>query len=511
MSSSQIVVTEDLLRSTSHPIRVAGRRWPELVTLAAYSGTVAFTIAHHEPWSDEAQAWQLARSLPLGQLFKTYLRYEGHPGLWHFLLSCLIHLGLGYTGLHWLCGLIALAGVCLLVFFAPFPRYVRLALPFTFFLAYQYAVIARGYVLVPLLLFAIAMAWKRSPVVLAVLLGLLGNVALHACAISGGLALLYMVERRRNDGLQPRKTLLVAAAILVAFYGFALWTVWPPSDLHLYRPEMGESLGFKLKVELSRGLKAMAMGVLDPPWLAIPFWILLWRYLRRRRQEMYLLPIVALEAFSTQYVFLWHAGLVVPALITVLWLAREEETVVDFTTPLRERSVAAGFLGYAIVCQIAWTAYAVAFDYSHPYSPDLAAVRYLAPRVQAGDTVAVTALRRSMSETYAVGLEPYLRQGLFVNRKYPFWLYSTKDRTEETFLDKLPQHPAIVVAEFAQIETPPHFDVARDLSGPKVELLYKNGYSLTHVFCGEQPLHLHHQIQLCHLIFERAPQVLLSR
>src|SRR5215472_1343122 len=120
MSSSQIVLAEPSLHGTNRAINLA-RKWPELITLALYSGTVAFTIPHHEPWSDEAQAWQLARSLPIGELFRTYLRYEGHPGLWHCLLSCLIHLGVSYSGLHWLCGLIALAGVSLLVFFAPFP------------------------------------------------------------------------------------------------------------------------------------------------------------------------------------------------------------------------------------------------------------------------------------------------------------------------------------------------------------------------------------------------------
>jgi len=335
-----------------------------------------------------------------------------------------------------------------------------------------------------------------------VLLGLLGNVALHACAISGGLALLYVVERRRNGRLEKRKSLLLAAEILLAFYGFAIWTVWPPSDLHLYRPEMGESLRLKIEVELSRGLNAMALGVLDPPWLAIPFWILLWRYLYRWRQVIYLLPIAALEAFSTQYVYLWHAGLVVPTLITILWLAREER-VDDLPAPRWEQAAAVGLLTYAIVCQISWTAYAVAFDSSHPYSPDLAAAQYLAPRVQAGDKIAVTPLRRNMSETYAVGLEPYFPQGLFTNRKYPFWLYSTRDRTEEAFLEALPGHPPIIVAEFARIVTPPRFDVAHDLTGPKVELLYNNGYILTHTFCAEQPLHLHNQIQLCHLIFER--------
>ena len=67
-------------------------RWPEWGTLFFYAALVAFAIPYHEPWVDEAQAWQLARNLPLTSLFKTYIRYEGSPGLWHFLLWMMIRI-----------------------------------------------------------------------------------------------------------------------------------------------------------------------------------------------------------------------------------------------------------------------------------------------------------------------------------------------------------------------------------------------------------------------------------
>jgi hypothetical protein len=474
------------------------------LALIAYAGLVAFAIRHHEPWSDEAQAWQVARSVPVTEIFLTYIRYEGHPGLWHLLLSSLIHVGGNYTGLHWLCGAIALLSVGLLVFFAPFPRYVRLALPFTFFLAYQYAVIARGYVLAPLLLFLIAMAWRRSPVVVAVLLGLLSNVALHTFAISVGLAVLYVLERRRDGTLRLGTPLLVAGILLLGFYGFAVWTVWPPPDLYLYRPEMSESFALKVAVQFTRGLFALAMGVLDPVWVAIPFWIFLWRYLHRRGLALYLLPVATLELFSTQYLYLWHAGLVVPTLIAVFWIAPRDQHAGVSGSQWEERTTAC-LIAYAIVCQIAWTAYAVRFDSLHAYSPDLAASRYLAPRIAAGEKIAVTSLRPTMPQTYAVGLEPYFQQGLFMNRAHPFWFFSTKDTTKEAFLEALKEHPPLVLAEFIQFQIPPRFDASSDLYGPNVELLRNNGYVLTQVFCGEQPYHFRTQLQICHVIFEKKP------
>jgi len=97
-------------------------RWPEWTTLAAYAALVAFAIPFHEPWADEAQAWQLARTLSLADLFKTFIRYEASPGLWHFLLWILIKAHVSYTGLHWICGAIAVASTSLLIFRSPLPR-----------------------------------------------------------------------------------------------------------------------------------------------------------------------------------------------------------------------------------------------------------------------------------------------------------------------------------------------------------------------------------------------------
>ncbi len=55
----------------------------ETLVLAGYAVFVASAIAHHEPWADEAQAWQLARNVSLHGLLATYLHYEGHLILQH--------------------------------------------------------------------------------------------------------------------------------------------------------------------------------------------------------------------------------------------------------------------------------------------------------------------------------------------------------------------------------------------------------------------------------------------
>lgn len=479
--------------------------WPEWLTLAAYAALLAFIIPFHEPWADEAQAWQLARSLPLSTLFSTYLRYEGHPGLWHLLLSALIHLHIGYTGMRWLSGAIALLGVALLVFYAPFPRILRLTLPFTFFLAYQYAVVARGYVLVPLLVFAAAAVWRRSPILVALLLGLLANVALHASAISAGLALVYLLERRRENNREPRRSLLIAAAILLALYGFAIWTVWPSHDVYFQEIDE-ESVFMKILLFAARGIWSLGLGLIEPIFLAVPFWVLVVRHFKHRGQLLYLLPVVTFAMFSMLYLFRWHAGLLIPTLIAIFWITLESKPS-KTSIPRREQIATNLFLLLTIAVQIAWTVYAVAFDYRNPYSPDLATARYLAPRVQAGDKIAVTFLRSRMNHTFfAVGLLPYFPNQIYLNMDRAFWWFSKNNLTEARLPATLAQKPAIVIADVEQLGKLTRYDPLRDPSSPKVEMLHQNGYVLTHAFCGEQPLGFTTGAQLCHLIFEHQPE-----
>jgi hypothetical protein len=282
------------------------------LVLAAYGALTSVGIAHHEPWADEAQAWQLARSLPLRTLFAHALRYEGSPGLWHLLLHSLAVLHLGYAGMHWVTGLIALWGVALLVFRAPFPSWARFTLPFTFFLAYQFPVVARSYVLAPLLLFSLAITWKRkSAVGPAILLGLLANVAMHCYAISLGFALVYAWEIWRKE--RTVKHLWFSVGILFVFYAAALLTVLPqPADL--YSPAVqtpGASIWSAILLRLMRCSSYVTYGTALPApvgcLLLGMFVPSLWGpHLR------YFLPVLTLAAFSGFCYFnFWHLGLLV--------------------------------------------------------------------------------------------------------------------------------------------------------------------------------------------------------
>ena len=302
---------------------------PEIVTLCIYGGLLAWAIPHHEPWADEAQAWQIARTLPIRQIFPL-LSYEGHPGLWYLCLWVLSRLHIGYAGMRYFAGAIAFLGVTVLVTASPFQRFIKLLLPFTFYLAFQYAVVARSYVWVPLLLFLCAYYWPerlQRPLPIVLCLGLLANVALHAAVISGGLAVVYLIDvwlGHREGTLSARRSRLIAAsALLMALYGVSIWVALPAKDASgaglVIRPnplqtQLIETQQSQLPPRYPRAepknrgslpwlawkvearLAELTEGLIQPFWLGCVSWVVLTWKLFRTRKLHYLVPAIFLVA-----------------------------------------------------------------------------------------------------------------------------------------------------------------------------------------------------------------------
>ena len=473
-----------------------GRRWPEWSALSLFAALIGFAIPFHEPFVDEAQAWQLARSLSLGSLFTTYVRYEGSPGLWHFLLWIMNRLHVSYGGMHWISGAIAVTGVSFLIFQSPFPRYLKLSLPFTYFLLFQYAVVARNYVLAPLLLFLVAANWKKSPLITVLGLGLLANVSLHTAVISGGLACVYAIEQvrdRASDFLRIRRRLLLCVLLLIAFYAFAIWTAWPPHDMGLKR------LRDVSPPFIAAALQSLTIAVCQPPLLSVPFWGIVVFWFIARRRLLYLLPVLLSVIFSGAVYFTWwHAGLLIPALICALWISWPAP---DAGSREFHKSCVIALM-VMTATQILWSGYALGYDHFFPYSPDRAAARYLRPFVDAGDKIAVTYVRNDRvwnGRAYtSVGVQPYFERNAFINTPYPFWWWSDLDPSQDRYQAMLPSHPRIVVVDDIDNHAIQHID----FNHPEFAVLAKEGYRYRAEFCGAVPIGLKPRIGICHVIFE---------
>ena len=201
---------------------------PEWVAFFLYVALLAVVCAFHEPWFDEAQSWQIARVASLRDILLTIPHYEGHPPLWHLLLALPAKLGAPYElGLKTVNILISASAVWLLLFRSPFPRIVKLPLPFTYFLFYQYGVLSRPYSLMFLAFVLAAMAYPARnvrPFRYVLVLVLLCLCSAYGLALAGGIALVWLIEllrerpllRGRSGWLRDRRLWALLLLLLVA-------------------------------------------------------------------------------------------------------------------------------------------------------------------------------------------------------------------------------------------------------------------------------------------------------
>jgi len=464
--------------------------WPEWASIALYAGLLVCAIPFHEPWADEAQAWQIARNVSLYDLFHTYIRCEATPGLWHFLLWCSNRVNISYTGMHWICGLIALVGTAVLVLMSPFPRYLKLSFPFTFFLLFQYAIVARSYVIVPLMLFLTAAVWRKNTALLMLVLGVLANVSLHASVISGGFVIVYFYEKFQGGEFKSpsrRRALLLGALLLLALYAFALWTTWPSHDIPIsyfreeHRPILVYTLGTLLQ------------PIYQPMPLSILFWIALGQCLYFRKSVRYFLPILFFIGFSgLVYSRFHHMGMIVPLVLSILWITWP---YAGSGGKLYE-NICNGALIYLVVVHILWSGYSFHFDHYHAFSPDQATAEFLKPYVHAGASIIVGTDSSQPGQTYfAVGILPYFDRNIYRNLQVPFWWFSTLNDTKRLYDADLPSHPNIVLLE---INDPKQPVIA---SYPEAQKLTKLGYRFTNMFCGSMPARIEIPRTDCHLVF----------
>jgi hypothetical protein len=342
------------------------------MALSAYALLVALTIHRHEPWSDEAQSWLLGRDASLPWLWGHLLHYEGTPGLWQTLVHALIRLGLSYSAYNFVSASLALAAVYLLLRYAPLPLFIRIALPFTYYLCYQYAVIARSYTLIAPLLFAVGAFYSqalRRMAWMTVLLSLLAAVSVHGLILSVCIwATLYLPVHHSEPraSASERRNLAIATIAYCCVLIFLVASAWPAKDV-AFAEHRGLSNLHLFPAVAKAGLTGAFTGYLIASLAVIALSVpVLWR---GGGWLFFLLATVAFCLFGTiVYTQLWHFGILYLAWLFAIWISASKTRV---TAPTLLALIATiGFQCY-------WTAAAIRYDWSHAYSGSLAAAQYL--------------------------------------------------------------------------------------------------------------------------------------
>jgi hypothetical protein len=396
-----------------------------LLAPVAYVALLGVAIAHHEPWADEAQAWLLARDSNPVTLLKDYLPYEGTPGLWHLLLMVPAKL-LPYKTLNVISGALAALATYLVLRYSPFPLILKVILPFTYFLFFQYGVVARSYALLAPLLFLVAIKYQerlQKPWLHAGLLFLLGNVSAHGYLISGALMLLnglHLVNEWPELNPPLRKKNVTAIATYGVMMALVALTLRPPPNRTgaINWPEAsGGPLAF-----WREGGNMLTDSMTNSLLILLPVLaISLWFFWRRKVLALYLLPTFWIIVFSTYiYQAVWHRGTLFIIWIFAIWVGLQQYQEKDKQDSSSRLLVLAALVLVCVV-QIPWTVGSLRSDFSHAYSGSKAAARYI--KAHSLDKGVLWATGFS-----SVAILPYFEENIFDNYhkglKPSFWLWS---------------------------------------------------------------------------------------
>jgi len=306
--------------------------------------------AFHEPWFDEAQAWQIARCLSLRELLFTIPHYEGHPPLWYLILLLPAKLGAPFElGLKTVGLLLSAASAGLLLFRSRLPRVARLLLPFSFFFFYQYGVIVRPYGLMLLLMLLMGQTFPRRnerPWRFTLLMMLLCLTSAYGIVISGGIALGMVWELFREKGpgglfrelFRDQRTLSLLALLLLAI--LLVLELLPREDTWVTSADgenslllcllctlftflgdclLTDSIWFRTDTVLLQNASIPLPSLLSCVFFGLLLWLLIAAAASKRNLKFFVLPYVFFAGFSAAvYVSAHHVGIAL--IILLFWL-----------------------------------------------------------------------------------------------------------------------------------------------------------------------------------------------
>jgi hypothetical protein len=538
-------------------------RWgvPEFVAIVAWVVLAAFAVWQHVPWADEMQAWFLASGVDWHTLLFHSLRYEGTGGLWHSFLKLCQAAHLSFFAARYLAAAVQAAAMVVLLRDAPLPRAVRLLLPFTFFLLYQDAVVARSYCLLAVFAFLAARLLRSGrprPVYLALLLGLMANISVHGAFLSGGLAVVAAVIWGRRLLRNPS-----AIALLLCLWTAACIAMAPAYDIdyeagnNLRRsfakaeqslgidaappprlvglPEYGlpqapplvhrrdRSHAFRHRVERLLAVINYPLSSLRAAALLLAALLTLMAFMQSRRHipekvagrsagPLGLLPWgLMVLIFSSLFLAPRHAGTVFTGFIVSAWLVWPQAQILS----VRQRWFARFTAGlWCLLClqSIAWSAHALVEEHHIAYSPGRMTAEFLK-----ANGVGQPASNKTVAGFYYFSIDAllYFNHNIYINQPpHRYWFWSTSMIRYRTAEQTLARHPDFIVV--GGFELGPENEITRDWfppdTGPAgivmnddariVSYFEAHGYRLTHVFCGRGWMRGSYGEKLCNRILE---------
>ena len=223
----------------------------ECIVFFLFAVSLAIVSIFHEPWFDEAQAWQIARCASLKEILFEIPHYEGHPALWHLMLLIPAKLGFPY---EFTMGFVAYVAIFftgwLILFKSPFPLLVKCLLPFHYFIFYQHGVVSRPYGYMTLAFMLLALTFReRDKHPWRFILGLAFLCALsgYGIVLAGGIAAVWFFEeccksRWKFSEIWKDKSIVSLGALLI-FAILLMFQIMPRQNTYAFSIERTNRVG----------------------------------------------------------------------------------------------------------------------------------------------------------------------------------------------------------------------------------------------------------------------------
>ena len=246
---------------------------------------------------------------------------------------------------------IIIASLSVFVFlkYSPFPYYIKILFPFSYYMFFQYAVVARAYVLIPLFLFAIATQFKKrtTSYLWILLLSLLALVSIHGTFIAIAIIIFHFSSL---NGAWQSLPFQIRLKQVIALVSFAILLIliflelFPPKDLlvsggvsfdqkfNLTHINISETIVTTVTIISDSFLTNYFTNEIDflkKPYYLLPFLMtylifyltVKWLYLKKLH-FLYLLPLALLILLNIKYCAPWHIGVLLDTLdfCTLDWI-----------------------------------------------------------------------------------------------------------------------------------------------------------------------------------------------
>lgn len=390
-----------------------------ILIIILFVGVSFIGSGFHERWADEAQAWLLARDASLTELFFKYASMEGSPVLWHVILKIGILLGLEYSHFWIIPTVFSIIGLIILEFKLKLPWYLKLFLPFTYYILYQYTVVARSYNLLFPVLCYLAMYYpkrKEKPIFYGVGLCFLAGISAHGSLISGTLFLLFVGEivsdvwkkEKSLKSLFQNKKMLFTILLTTSVYLFILLTIVPNIEIvghttvnpYHWTKRIVHIMGQATISTREESFLLCFLGMLG----AIAITTVLGVCNKKDRKiTLVLFPILGFLVFY--YCNKWHIGIFTEVLFFVWYILGLE---FENKASVIEKIFICGSILMILLIQIFWSIRTLSFDQKEMYAQGENAAKYLQE------------FREKGAKIYAVdysvtAILPYFEENIFDN------------------------------------------------------------------------------------------------